>query len=335
MKTKISEYMNINRIEFFITHKCGGKCKHCQSGTDINKESSHNHVIAEHAVTAVEKLVSVFDVTSVMTFGGEPLYYADVVLRIHKKAKDCGIEVRQIITSGFFTNNAEVSKKVAFSLFDAGVNSLLISVDGLHQEVIPIEPVFRFVEDVIEAKIPNAFLYPAWAVSENHSNPFNYKTKKVIEQFSDLPIPVENNIIDLTGSAAQFLSEYYNVSPLSLSAPCLSEPCSGLANVDNIGIDPNGDVVVCGHTIGNIYTEDILDIIRRYNPHENECMSAIMSGGFAGLLACAEKHGVTFDISKYYSVCWVACNTLTECISAKKPAGFNNLSPTGIGTRKT
>jgi len=320
MKAKISEYMDINRIEFFVTHKCGGACKHCQSGADINKNSSHQHVIAEHAVNAVEKLASVFDIKSVMTFGGEPLYYADVVSQIHKKAMDCGIKTRQVITSGYFTKSAEISKRVACSLFESGVNSMLISVDALHQETIPIEPVYRFVADVIEAKIPNAFLYPAWVVSENHRNPYNDKTKKVLEQFADLPIPVENNIIELTGSAARFLSDYYDEPSLSLSDPRLSEPCMGPATVYSIGIDPNGDIVGCGGVIGNIYTEDILDIVSRYNPYENECMVAIMNGGIAGQLEYAKKLGIDFDITKYYSVCWDACNSLTKCLSTTNKA---------------
>ena len=172
----------------------------------------------------MEKLVSVFDITSVMTFGGEPLYYADVVSQIHKKANVCGVETRQTITSGFFTNNA-----------------------------------------------------------------------------------------------VQFLSEYYNVPTLSLSNSCLSQPCKGLANVDSIGIDPNGDVVICGYTIGNIYTEDVLDIVGRYNPYDNECMVAVMSGGVAGLLAYAKKQGITPDITKYYSACWDACNSITKSISAIQP----------------
>ena len=88
MKTKFSEYMDINRIEFIVTWQCGGKCKHCQIGDEINKRSSHRHVLSDYAVEATKKISTVFDVTSVMTFGGEPLYYPYVTAAIHKAATD-------------------------------------------------------------------------------------------------------------------------------------------------------------------------------------------------------------------------------------------------------
>ena len=320
MNTKISEYMDINRIEFIITYQCGGACKHCQIGRSINKKSIPHHVLAEYAVEAIEKLSTVFNITSILTFGGEPLYYPDVVTAIHKKATDCGIETRTLITNGYFTNSAEKSKSVARSLADAGVNRLMLSVDSLHQEKIPIEPVHRFAADIVEAKIPNAFLYPAWVVDKEHDNPYNVKTREVLERFSDLAIPVsDEGGVSLTGDAVQYLAEYFpEEKPLNRTDPSLAEPCDSPLNVGTLGINPNGDVKICGFTIGNIYTEDILDIVRRYNPYENEAMAAIMNGGIAELLSYTEKQGVNFDISKYYSGCWDACCAISECLTACK-----------------
>ena len=317
MKLNLTKYMNINRIEFVITNQCSGKCKHCQSGDEINKKDSHNHVIADKATEIVEKLASVFDITSVMTFGGEPLLYPAIVSNIHKKATECNVKTRQIITNGFFTSNKEASKKVAISLRDAGVNNLLISVDGLHQETIPIKPVKQFIIDVIDAKIPDAYLYPAWVVNESHNNPYNKKTKEILKQLSDLPIPIAGNIVELNGSAANHLTEYYDVSPLSLSDSRLSEPCFSPLAVNTICINPNGDVWSCCGVIGNVYLDDILDIIARYNPNENKCASAIMNGGIIELLTLAEKQGITVDITKYYSICWDLCNSISKCISEK------------------
>jgi MoaA/NifB/PqqE/SkfB family radical SAM enzyme len=267
----------------------------------------------------LEKLAAVFDITSVMTFGGEPLYYPDVVCAIHRKAADCGIETREVITNGYFTNSAEKSRSIAEALADAGVNHLPISVDAFHQEHIPVEPVRRFVRDVINAKIPDAFLYPAWLIDAEHDNPYNRKTREILARFADLPIPVLNHGgVDLNGSAAKFLSEYFpDRRPLNPADADLAEPCAGLANIDNMVIVPNGDVMSCGFAIGNIYTEDILDIVRRYDPYENEAMAAVINGGIAGLLACAEKRGVQFDISEYYASCWDACNAIAECLSSK------------------
>jgi len=65
MKTKSSKFMNIKRIEFIVTWQCGGRCKHCQIGNDINKKDSHRHVLSDYAVDAVKKLSATYEVTSI------------------------------------------------------------------------------------------------------------------------------------------------------------------------------------------------------------------------------------------------------------------------------
>jgi len=59
MKAKISEFIDVKRIEFIVTWECNGRCKHCQSGNDINKDGSRRHVLADYAVDAVKKLAAV------------------------------------------------------------------------------------------------------------------------------------------------------------------------------------------------------------------------------------------------------------------------------------
>jgi len=304
MKTNLSKFMDIKRIEFIVTFQCGGKCKHCQSGADINKHGSHRHVLSEYAGDAVKKIASAYEVTSVMTFGGEPLYYPEVTAAIHKAATGCGIKTRQILTSGFFTNSTEKSGLVANALADAGVNDLLLSVDSFHQEHIPVEPVYQFARDIINAKIPNATLYPAWLVSKEHQNPYNAKTKELLKRFSDLPISVDEyeNQIALVGHAAKLLGEYYEQPRLNLS---VEEPhkCSEVLSVTNVSIVPNGDLMVCGFVIGNIYEEDVLDIIARYNPYENNAMLAVIQGGVFELVDYAEKQGLVVDAFSCYDAC--------------------------------
>ena len=231
---------DINRIEFIVTWQCGGRCKHCQIGGDINKHSTPTHVPADYAVDAVKKLTSVYDIKSVMTFGGEPLYYPEVTAAIHKAATECGIKTRQIITNGYFTNNAEKSKLVANALADAGVNNLLLSVDAFHQERIPIEPVYRFACDVIDAEIPGFCIHPVWLVNKDHDNPYNMRTRELLDKFADLPVEIgRGNDIFLMGNAAEFLREYYD-------EPDVPESYSESSEVTSITILPNGDVDIGG-----------------------------------------------------------------------------------------
>ena len=312
MKSRLSKFMDIKRIEFIITWQCGGKCKHCQMGDNINKCGSHRHVLLENAVDALRKISTVYEVTSVMTFGGEPLYYPEVTSEIHKAATECGIETRQIITNGYFTKSVEKSKTVANALADAGVNNLLLSVDAFHQEYIPFEPVYQFASDIINANVLGFRLHPAWLVSADHQNPYNAKTKEILGRFSDLPIKVsEGNNIWLQGNTVKFLREYYGNNELVLSENGVTAPCSELLEVTSISIVPNGDIEVCSFVIGNIYEEDVIDVVAHYNPYEHEGMLAVIKGGVSELLAYARKRGIIVNTSDYYDTCEV-CQTMAK-----------------------
>ncbi|MCL2426664.1 MAG: radical SAM protein [Oscillospiraceae bacterium] len=311
---RLSKFISITRIEFIVTWQCGGKCKHCQSGNEINQPSSHSHVLMDYATEAIYKLSTAYEVESVMTFGGEPLYYPEVTAAIHEAATKCSIKTRQIITNGYFTNNPEKSSAVANSLADSGVNSLLLSVDALHQEHIPLEPVRQFARNIVEAEIPGAILYPAWVVDRQHRNPYNTKTKEILEQFADIAIDVgcNDNVIYPSGHAAKFLRDYYGKTELNLSESCISVPYSELlTDIKTISIVPNGDVMVCGFVIGNIYREDIIDVVTRYNPYENDAMRAILRNGIAGLVEYAEAQGVTIDTAEYCNTCDV-CHAIVK-----------------------
>ena len=132
---------NLNKIEFVVTYACTGKCKHCSEG---DHKSCGERIDPEIAADAVRKIASEYDIKTVMTFGGEPLLYPDAVYSVMSAAKELGIEKRQIITNGYFSNNREKIREVATGLFECGVNQLLLSVDAFHQETIPLDIVKIF-----------------------------------------------------------------------------------------------------------------------------------------------------------------------------------------------
>jgi len=302
---KISPYMDINRIEFMVTFQCSAHCKHCSVGDRLNRSDGVKHVSASRAAEVVEELSQIFCVSSVMTFGGEPLLYTDVVCAIHEAANHCGIDARQVITNGYFTKDNEQRKQAAELLMRAGVNNLLLSVDVFHQETVPLEAVYHFAQSVKDAGIPNIKLHPAWVVDEQHENPYNDKTKEIIAAFADLSLPVSTgNNIFMAGNAVLHLAHYYDKPNLNLSDSCGSMPYTEpLTELTSLSINPNGDVVVCGFIIGNIHKQGIPEIIAQYDPYQNEWMNAILTGGVGKLLELSKKKGIDVDYSQCYSVC--------------------------------
>ena len=250
----MNEYLkNLNRIEFAVTLACTGRCRHCQNG-----DAAHTaeHVDGETAVKAVQGICAQYRITSLMTFGGEPLLFPDVVCAIHKAGTVLGISTRQVITNGFFTKDPVRMAAVARDLAESGVNDLLLSVDAFHQETIPLEPVLRFAACAAEAGIPLR-LQPAWLVSPEDPNPYNLRTREVLQKFGPLGIPTgEGNVVFPGGNALKYLREYFpeEVSP---SSPYEEDP----EDVHTVSFSPNGDVLK-----GNVYKTDILEIMKTYRP---------------------------------------------------------------------
>ena len=201
-------------------------------------------------------ICSCYDISTVMTFGGEPLLYPETVCAIHKTAASRGVAKRQVITNGFFSKNNDKIKPVALSLADSGVNALLLSVDAFHQETIPLDTVMFFAECAIHSGIP-VKLQPAWLVSTENQNAYNVKTKEIIRAFEPLHIPLnQGNVIFPSGNALKYLREYFDDNAVPFS-PYEENP----EDIKTISVDANGDVLN-----GNVYKTDILEIIKAYRP---------------------------------------------------------------------
>lgn len=250
----MNEYVkDLNRIEFVVTFACTGRCKHCSEG---DHSSCTGHIDADAAAKAVREICQNYKIESLMTFGGEPLLYPEVVCQIHKAASEMGIPRRDLITNGFFTKDRGRIKEVTQALAESGVRNILLSADAFHQETIPLEPVLHFAECVREAGI-HIRLSPAWLVCEEDDNPYNVRTREIIKEFGHLDIPVgSGNVIFPSGNALRYLSEYFDENK-EYASPYEEDP----EDIRAISFSPDGDVLD-----GNIYQKDIIDILNGYRP---------------------------------------------------------------------
>lgn len=249
----MNQYLkNLNKIEFIVTYACTGRCKHCSEGDHTN---CGEHIDPQIAADAVRKIAAEYDIKTVMTFGGEPLLYTDAVYAIMIAATELNIPKRQVITNGYFSKNAEKISEVAEGLAKCGVNDLLLSVDAFHQETIPLHVVKQFAAEAKKCGIPIR-LQPAWLVSATNDNPYNRKTREILDSFADMEVSVnEGNIIFSEGNALKYLAEYFTDE--LPENPYVEDP----RDVRCVSFSPNGDVLV-----GNVYRNDIMEIIKDYSP---------------------------------------------------------------------
>lgn len=242
---------NLNRIEFVVTMACSGKCKHCSQGSHISSE----HIDGDIAEQAVYDICNNYNIESLMTFGGEPLLYPEVVCKIHSAARKMNIPQRELITNGYFSKDMDRIKEVAHMLAKSGVNGICLSVDAFHQETIPLEYVKVFAEAIFEEKI-SVHTHPAWLVSADDNNPYNLKTRELLNEFNEIGIErSDGNVIFPSGNALKYLREYFNEN-IDYVNPYTENP----KDIKTISFSANGDVLN-----GNINNNSILEIIKSYD----------------------------------------------------------------------
>ena len=245
---------NLNRIEFVITYSCTGQCKHC-SESEKNKDGKY--LTADVAVNALEKINGKFNLQSVMTFGGEPLLFADTIVSIHNAAKTLNVPKRQLITNGFFSENETAVKTTAKAVAESGVNDILISVDAFHQEKIPLKQVLFFTENLLKNGMLSVQTHPAWLVSKDDENIYNNKTKKILKTFESIGVkPSKGNVIFPAGNALKYLQKYFDKN-----TAYINKYEQNPKDVRAISIEPDGKFLNC-----NIYDNNFLNELEVYNP---------------------------------------------------------------------
>jgi len=86
-----------------------------------------------------------------------------------------------------------------------------------------------------------------------------------------------------------------------------------LNNITSLSLEPNGDLNVCNFVIGNIYNEDIEEILCRYDPYENKWMKALIEGGAKEVLELCKKENIKINTENARNVCDI-CRLINKFI---------------------
>jgi MoaA/NifB/PqqE/SkfB family radical SAM enzyme len=302
----MNSYLPVSRIEFVVTYLCNSKCRHCQLGEEEERKRFASCIDETKAVEITRKVGKKYSPKSIMTFGGEPLLYPKIVYAIHKEAKKTGIPVREVITNGFWSADAEKVEEIATNLVKSGVNKVSISVDCFHQEFIPLEIVKKTAESLVKAGIGRISWNPCWIVSKDHNNIFNRKTKNILRRLKDLRIECsEGNNVQPEGRATLWLKDFLPPKTRMPKGKCGDIPYTeALDSIHTVCVEPDGRIAICKELyIGNTFKTDIVDIIENYDPFGIPEARAIVENGIDGLMNWAKERDVEPDPKGYYSIC--------------------------------
>lgn len=302
----MGRYITVNRIEFIVTYLCNSRCRHCQLGEIETRKISPSRIDTGMAVSAIRRICTRFRPNSVMTFGGEPLLYPEAVFAIHNEARACGITSRELITNGCWSQDEKKILEISSNLTKSGVNEVHISVDCFHQEFIPIEIVKQTAKALLQSGIEHIYWNPCWVVSRDDWNPYNCRTKAILEQLKELPIESsEGNIVEPEGRAISELEGYFPRRIRTPEGKCGDRPYSeDLRTIGAISIEPDGRISICkGFHIGNAFEEDILSVLDSYDPRKIPEARALLENGARGLIEWARTKGIEPDPKGYFRIC--------------------------------
>ena len=324
----MSAFFNVNRMEFLVTKNCNSRCKHCSviTPTTVADCSFAN---LDKLFSAIEKLIQIFDISSVMTYGGEPLLFPQITTGLHFFFKEKGVVRRELITNGYISKDADKVVEVSKLIVDSGVTQILLSVDAFHQENIPQYYVELLIKNILDNGFKNILLHPAWLVNEDDDNSYNMETKKILSNLmSKFTIGVsKGNVIALAGHSRKLLAEFYEKVELDLSRLCGEIPhTNSLTDIKNLRFLPNGNVNICrGICIGNIYEDKIETILTKYSPYSAPLTSILLSGGVAKLVQRLNFCGANINPSEYYGICDLCAECIKMIEQDRTPIFLNDL----------
>jgi MoaA/NifB/PqqE/SkfB family radical SAM enzyme len=302
----MNKYFPIERIEFAVTYLCNSKCRHCQLGEEEKRKKFPRCIDKTKAVEITGKVGEKYSPKSIMTFGGEPLLYPEVVCAIHAEAMRVGIPLRDIITNGFWSRRTEKIQQIAIKLAKSGVNSVSISVDCFHQKFIPLKIVKKTAESLVKAEIASVSWNPCWVVSKDHNNAYNRKTKAILKELKNLPVKIsEGNIAQPEGRAIVWLKDFLPSKTRMPEGKCGDLPYTEpLDSIHTVYVEPDGRIAICKEFyIGNAFETDIVGIIENYDPFKIPEAKELIENGIVGLTNWASERGVKPDPTGYYNIC--------------------------------
>jgi hypothetical protein len=240
------------------------------------------------------------------------------VYAVHATATECGIPGRTIITNASYPSNEDEFRLVARELAACGVNSMYLSVDAFHQEYIPLAVVKQNARLLEEAGIENLAWNVSWVVSPEADNPWDERTRQILDELVDLNIGKDDISISPDGEAIRHLSEFLPPLQPVPSGICGDKPFTGhLDEVTSITIEPDGSLAVCDElmVIGNLKQGNAAKFCQEYDPYQNPVLRLILEQGPAGLVTMAYQNGIDTNPHGYRSVCEM-CNSLRKAIAA-------------------
>lgn len=252
------------RVGLLLTERCDVACRHCWFASSPDREAT---MTLEQAKRYIDEAAD-NGARWVSFTGGEPFLVYDLLRHLTAYTTSKGLLCEAVTNCNWATSN-EKALRLLSPLRDAGLDTLNMSVDDFHQEVIPLERVRNCFEAAKRLELRPVLMI---AVSQK-SDITAYGIRDVLNDpdiqvlgAEKLPNPsalaVETHFTPV-GRGEETLRHMLKLVRVE------AEPCRRA--LTDIGVRPGGDVMPCcgplgtqrDAAIGNLEAEDLSEMLEK------------------------------------------------------------------------
>lgn len=317
--------VDIKDFEIVISYKCKTLCASCYA----NSKPNYNKVIEEEiAINCINNLTNKYNLRTIGFLGGEPTLHNELLLNLISHAKKNQIPNIMMFTNGEWGNDTNVVEKMCAEYKKAGLTEIIISVDKFHQKRISLESCKEIAQTALNKGIRVRYNV-CYLEDINAENEVDNRNREIIREISLNKTYIQLQKLRICGRAENLLHHYSMLSSaININKPCNERSYFGpLFEPNGILVDCHGYVQICdGISIGSVLTNQIDEIIEKYNYKDNLITKAIVEEGPIGLLKYTDTKSISIDKKKFVDNCHV-CYHLRKLLVKKFP---NILSPSHL-----
>ncbi|UCF89868.1 MAG: radical SAM protein, partial [Desulfobacterales bacterium] len=287
-----------------LSHNCPAACRPCVYECRPNRSRVMSGEEARRIIDQVGEL----DLTKNIGFsGGEPFLHLDLLQSLFRHvAHRCGYKM-SVSTNAFWARTENTAGAILEELVDWGLWSLLISIDDFHLEYVDAAR----IENCVNAAVKLGVKCYLQCIETRTSRKLDYYRQKL--KISSDPACVDWKAIpcDPVGRAQRQIA----CDDLLLSWTVRPGTCSMLRVWI---VDPEGWVTACCGTasspllrVGNVFEEDLADVVHRANVNPLLNALAAWGGPFLLIELLRRKGYGRYAEARYTSPCH-ACHRLFQ-----------------------
>jgi hypothetical protein len=244
-------------------------------------------------------LTSTHPLESITIHGGEPVLYRPLLESVLKVATELQVPRRGIITNGFWAQTKRTAHRILTALKHSGLTSITFSVDGFHQEFIPLEYIRIGLQEAVSLNFTKVSVLSHFLSSVDADNQYNKHTTQLLMALEDIQgVQTNRFVLSLYGRAADTLAGLVEKKEELPTGPCSLPYWLGgnLHNPKAIEIDSEGNITLCpGICIGNLQTQPMADLVEDYSPDKHPILKILDRDGPIGLSKILARLGIEIN----------------------------------------